>query len=398
MKKIKIFGIDINILLLGIVSMFNDISSEMITPILPIFLKSMGATSVIIGLIGGLRDSIANILKVVSGYYSDKTGKRKIFVFSGYLSSSVFKCFMAIAKTWQQMLVFSSLERTGKGLRDAPRDAILAKYAGEKNRGKIFGLHRALDTTGAIIGSILVFILFWIFNFQFKAIISIAALIGFLSLIPLYFVKEEKEDTKEKHEITIKLGSAHFSKRLKIFFLISGFFSLANFSYMFLILKAQELFTGKLAIAAPIFLYILYNIFYAIFAIPLGMLYDKIGRKKVLISGYLLFCITTLGFAFAKTLPQFIGLFILYGIFYATIEGNQRAYVADLAYKRLRATAIGTFHTITGVLTLCSSLIAGYLWKHINSDATFIFGSITSFIAIILFLIFYNILEKKSSN
>ena len=391
MKKRGIFGININIILLGFVSLLNDVSSEMITPILPLFLKAIGGSSVIIGLVGGLRDSISNLLKVVSGYYSDKTGKRKIFVFSGYLSSSIFKCFMALAKSWQYLLFFSALERTGKGLRDAPRDAIIAKYAHEK-RGQIFGLHRTLDTTGAIIGSILVFILYWVFELKFSFIITVAAFIGFVSLIPLYFVKEDHE---KRHIVTIKFGFEHFSTRLRLFYLISGIFALANFSYMFFILRAQQFFIGKLAIGAPIFLYILYNIFYAIFAIPLGMLYDKIGRKKVIISGYLLFCFTTLGFAFAKTLPAFIALFILYGIFYATIEGNQRAYVADLAHKELKSTALGTFYTITGSLTLCSSLIAGFLWRYINSKAVFIFGSTTSLLAIILFLVFYQTLKRN---
>ncbi|MFC1894840.1 MFS transporter [Candidatus Dependentiae bacterium] len=395
--KNNFFGaINKNILLLSLVSMLNDVSSEMITPILPLFLKAMGGSSVVIGVIGGLRDSIANILKVVSGYYSDKSGKRKIFVSSGYIFSAIFKFFIAISKTWQQLIVFSGLERIGKGFRDAPRDAIIAKYSTREQRGRIFGLHRTFDTTGAIIGSMFAFILLWIFGFSFKNIIMTASIIGIFSLIPLYFVKDTQE-TEKKHLTTIKFEFANFPKRLKLFFLVSGIFSLANFSYMFLILKAQEIFTGKLAITAPIFLYVLYNIFYATFAIPLGILYDKIGKKKVLILGYLIFCLTSLGFSFAKTTSQFIGLFILYGIFYATTEGNQRAYVANLAQKRLSATAIGTFYTITGILTLSSSIIAGYIWKYISSDATFLFGSITSFISIILFLICYKTLETPKS-
>ncbi len=188
MKKQNLFGININVVLLGLASLLNDLSSEMITPILPFFIKSLGGTGIVIGIIGGLRDSVANILKIFSGYLSDKTGKIKIFVQTGYLTSALFKVLISMSVSWQQLMIFSSLERTGKGLRDAPRDALLARYA-KNQRGKIFGFHKTLDTCGAILGSITVFILFWIFKFEYKLIISIASVVAFLSLIPLYFVK-----------------------------------------------------------------------------------------------------------------------------------------------------------------------------------------------------------------
>ena len=267
MKKKDLFGININIILLSIVSFLNDLSSEMITPILPLFIKQLGGTGIIVGLIGGLRESIANILKVVSGYISDKTGKRKIFIFLGYLGSAIFKFFIALSKTWQQLLIFFSIERTGKGLREAPRDALIAEYSPDK-RGKAFGFHRTLDTSGAILGSITVFLLFWILKFDFRSIIITASLISFSSIIPIFFVKKTQ---KKITRINIRGCLKTISKPLKLFFLISGTFSLANFSYMFFILKAQESFSGKAAIGMPIFLYILYNIFYASFSIPLGI-------------------------------------------------------------------------------------------------------------------------------
>ncbi len=389
MKNKKIFGIKIDLILLGIVSFLNDLSSEMILPILPMFIKSLGGTGIIIGLIGGLRDSVSNIVKVVSGYFSDKLGKRKIFVVSGYFSSSVCKLLLSIVQSWQQLFVFFGLERIGKGVRDAPRDAMISTIV--KRRGRAFGIHRAFDTSGAVFGSIAVFFLFWFWGLDFRTIITIAAIVAFLSLIPLHFVKEKKV---KKNEISIKIGYQNLSTPVKLFLLICGLFALANFSYMFFILRAQEIFTGKLAIAAPIFLYILYNIFYATFAIPLGILSDKIGKKKVIVSGYFLFSLVCLGFVFFKTFSAFIFLFIFYGIVYALVEGNQRAYISDISPENMRATALGFFHTIIGFLSLVSSIIAGFLWQSVTPTATFIFGSSTSFAAVILFIFSRGYLKK----
>ncbi len=383
MKNKFLKGISANVLLLSIVSFLNDFSSEMIMPILPMFITALGGTGLIVGLIGGLRGSVSSILKVFCGYWSDKTGKRKIFIFSGYLTSGIFKLFLSFSKTWQHILIFAGLERVGKGLRTAPRDAIIADSMPEQ-RGKGFGIHRAFDTTGAILGSAVVFILFWFLGFDFKTIIFIAALLAVLSLIPLHFVKEEK---RKPQDITLQLGLRNLPKPLKLFILVSGIFALANFSYMFFILRAQQFFTGKLSIGAPILLYILFNVFYALLAVPFGNLSDRIGRKKVLVLGYFLFSLTSLGFAFFNSLITFMILFALYGIVYAIIDGNQRAFVSDLSSGELRATALGTFHTVIGLTALPASLIAGFLWQYIAPAACFIYASIVSVISVILFFI-----------
>lgn len=384
MKNKYLKGISVNILLLGMVSFLNDLSSEMIMPILPMFITALGGAGLIVGLIGGLRDSISSILQVLSGYWSDKTGKRKIFVFSGYLTSSVFKLFLAFSKTWPHILVFAGLERVGKGLRRAPRDAIIADSMPDK-RGKGFGVHKALDTSGAILGSIVVFLLYWFLGFDFKSIILTATIFAFFSLIPLHFVTGEK---REPQEITLKIGIKNLPQPLKLFILISGMFALANFSYMFFILRGQEFFTGKLSMGIPILLYVLFNISYAVLAIPFGTLSDKIGRKKVIVFGYLLFSLTSLGFVFFHSLIAFVVLFVLYGMVYAIIDGNQRAYVSDLSSEKLRATALGTFHTTIGLMALPASLVAGILWQ-ITPGITFIYGSIVSIISVALFIKFF---------
>src|SRR3989338_8717410 len=222
-------GISINVILLGIISFLNDMSSEMITPILPMFISSLGGTGLVIGLVGGIRDSISSFLKVFSCYLSDKTGKRKVFIFSGYLTSSLFKIVLALAQTWQQILIFIGLERIGKGIRTAAIESIIAdSMPSQKGRG--FGIHRAFDTAGAIIGSGIVFFLFWYLNFSFRSIILIAALFAFVSLVPLHFIKEKKS---KPQNITLKLSLKNLPKSLKLFIFIASIFALANFSYMF---------------------------------------------------------------------------------------------------------------------------------------------------------------------
>ena len=385
-------GISPNIVLLGIVSFLNDVSSEMVMPILPMFITTLGGTGLIVGLVAGFRDSISSILKVFSGYWSDRTGKRKIFVTYGYLASAAFKMLLSFSKIWQHILIFTGFERAGKGLRTAPRDAIIAdSMPGQRGRG--FGIHRAFDTAGAILGSVVVFILFWSFGFNFKTIIFIAAFLAFFSLIPLHFVKEQNRNPQD---ITLRLGLKNLPRSLRLFMLICGTFALANFSYMFFILKARQIFTGRLSVGAPIGLYILFNIFYALFAVPFGNLSDKIGRRKVLILGYSLFSILSLGFAFFESLMAFIILFALYGLVYAMIEGNQRAYVADLSSGELRATALGAFHTIIGLTTLPASLIAGFLWQVVAPASAFIYGAVVAVIPVVLFFIFGNDFEEKS--
>jgi len=381
MNKKYFTGISANVLLLGIVSFINDLSSEMIMPILPMFITALGGAGLAVGLIGGLGDSISSILKVLCGYWSDKKGKRKIFVSSGYLNSAIFKLFLVFSKAWQHILVFSSLERVGKGLRTAPRDAIIADSM-PKERGKGFGIHRALDTSGAIFGSIVVFLLFWFMGLSFESIILFAAIIAFIALSPLFFVKEKKREPKD---IILKIGLKNLPGSLKMFILISSVFALANFSYMFFILRAQDFFTGKSSVGVPILLYVLFNIFYALLAVPFGTLSDKIGRKRVLIFGYFLFSLTSFGFAFFNSLIAFIILFALYGMVYAIIDGNQRAFVSDLSSRDLRATSLGTFHTMIGLAALPASLIAGFLWR-IDPRLTFIYGTLISIVSVVLFL------------
>lgn len=380
MRSKHLKRISSNVLLLGVVSFLNDFSSEMVIPILPMFIASLGGAGLAVGLIGGLRDSLSSILRVLSGYWSDRLGRRKIFVSSGYLTSALFKLLLAFSKVWQHILVFASLERVGKGLRTAPRDAIIAdSMPREKGRG--FGIHRALDTLGAIVGSATVFILFWFLGFHFKSIILAAATLAFLSLIPLHFVREK---SRKPRSVGLRISLRSLPGALRAFILVSSTFSLANFSYMFFILRAQESFAGRWSVGMPILLYILFNAFYAALAVPFGRLSDRVGREKVIVSGYLLFSATSLGFALLDSPFSLVFLFAMYGTVYAMVDGNQRAYVSDLSPAGLRATALGTFHTATGLAALPASSIAGLLWE-IDPRATFAYGAAVSALAVALF-------------
>lgn len=381
-----------NVLLLSIVSFLNDLSSEMIMPILPMFLTSLGGAGEVVGMVGGLRDSISSILKVFSGYWSDKTGKRKIFIYSGYAISAVFKVLLAVCRTWPSAAVFSSLERVGKGLRTAARDAIIADSM-PKGRGKGFGVHRAIETAGAILGAVVALILYWVLSLDFKTIILIAGLLGFISLVPLYFVKE---GSSKPQKVTLKMGVKTLPVPLRLFIVVSGVFALGNFSYMFFIMRTQEFFAGKLSVAAPILLYVLFNIFYSVLAVPLGAVSDRIGREKVIIFGYLMFSLTAVGFVFFNSLPAFIILFALYGVMNAAVDGTQRAYVSDLATAGLKATALGTFHTVTGLMALPASMMAGFLWEKIGPSATFIYGGTLGLVSVALFVIFGRYFKRQS--
>ncbi len=370
-----------NIYLLGLVSFLNDFSSELILPILPFFIEALGGGGFIIGLIGGIRDLISNILKIFSGYISDKIGKSKQLVFIGYFISSIFKFFLSFSKIWEEILIFTSLERVGKGIRTSPRDSLISKSTKEKGKG--FGIHRALDTAGAIIGSIGALYLFWYMKLNFNTIILIAAIFSFLSLIPILFVKDVKSEKNSKRKLSLQLKE--MPENLKKFLLISSLFNISNFSYMFFMLYSGSYFNKESKIILPILLYIFFNIFYAFFSIPAGKLSDRYGRKKILLTGYALYTVTLLTFLIFNRFYLFIISFILYGITYAIVDGNQRAFVADLTEEKIRGTAYGLFHSFTGISLMVGNFIAGILWK-INPSSIFFFGMLFSFLSTIIFI------------
>ncbi len=359
-----------NILLLGFVSLLNDISSEIIQPILPLFIASLGGSSLAVGLIGGISDGLPSLLKILAGYGSDRLGKRKPLVVAGYALSAVGKLFLPAAATWQQVFLLKTLERSGKGVRSAPRDAMISESAQEGRRGRGFGLHRSMDSTGAVIGSILAYLL-WQEGMSYSSIFMVAGVLSVVALLPFYRVKESFR--APNCEIRLKLSG--ISPELRRFLVIASLFALGNFSYMFFILRAQGLFSGAMAVAAPLLLYALFNLVYAIMAMPAGIWSDRVGRRKVLALGYGLFALTALGFAFVNSLAGLIALFALYGLVYALVDGSERAYVSDLSLASMRGSSLGLYYGAIGVAAILSSLAAGALWAWWGAEATFIFGA-----------------------
>jgi MFS family permease len=255
---------------------------------------------------------------------------------------------------------------------------------GPTQRGKSFGIHRGMDSAGAVLGAGLAFIFLQFTDYGFSTIIIISAVIGLASLIPLRFVSEP-ETTRQNAKL--KLSFAILPGPLKLFILVAFVFGLSNFSYMFFVLRAQHLFEGNWRITAPILLYVLFNIFQSALAVPLGLLSDKIGRQKVLIFGFGLFAVVSFGFAFLNSLLLYVILFALYGVVFAAVDGTERALVSDLAGLDSRATALGTYSTVTGLAALPASIIAGFLWDK-SPVYTFVFGGMTAIMAIAVFMIF----------
>ncbi len=383
-KQNQIFkGITKNIFILGLVSLFTDLSSQMVFPLIPLFLTTvLGAGAYAVGIVEGAAETAASLLKVISGYWSDKIKKRKSFILFGYSLSSITKPLFAFANIWSFVLFIRVVERIGKGLRTAPRDAIVAESCDESVRGKAYGLHRAMDGIGSVLGAILAFLLLPVLGY--RNIFLLAFIPSIIAVLVILFIKEKDVPTKkETRETSIKLSFKELSMNLRMFIIVSSIFALGHFGYAFLLLRAKDI---GLADNIAILLYVIFYIVYTICIIPFGILSDKIGRKPILIMGYLVFAITSIGLIFISNIYGILLFFVIYGIFYAMIDGVQRAFIVDLAPKHLKATALGAFHTSIGLVALPGGLIAGLLWDIISPEATFVYGFALSIISMGLFI------------
>jgi MFS family permease len=367
-----------NILLLGLVSLLNDASSEIIQPVLPLFISSLGGGGIAIGLIGGLGDGIPSIIKIFSGHMADRLGRKKPLVVAGYGLSAFSKLLFPLSTIWQHVFILKSLERCGKGIRSAPRDAIIADCAAQQVRGQGFGILRAMDSFGAVIGSALAYLL-WQAGLDLRSIIVIGALLAAMSFLPLLKVG----DTIQAPQPNLKMNFSSLSPDLRRFIIVASLFALANFSYMFFILRAQSFFSGALSIGAPLLLYTLFNVCYASLAAPAGILSDRIGRRNVLSAGYGLFAIVSFGFVTVTSTAGLIVLFMLYGSVYALVDGVQSAFVSDLCKSSSRGTALGIYYGAVGFASIFSGAIAGVLWQSEGPETTFLYGAVVAALAVL---------------
>lgn len=377
---------------LGIVSFFADVSSEMLYPITPIFLTSvLGASMASLGLIEGFAEAIASLLKTYSGTWSDNISKRKPFIVTGYFLAAVAKPFIGVASSWTQVLAARAIDRTGKGIRSAPRDALIADSVSADERGAAFGWHRAMDTFGAAVGPLLAIFLLSMKPDDLRQLYFWALIPGLLSVLVIFFVREPKVIAKPKKSFENPFKTwGRFDKPFHQYVFAWGIFSLTNSSDVFLLMKAK---TVGFSITTVIFLYCVYNLIYALSSPYLGKLSDRIPRKKVLIGGLLIFIAVYLGFGFADQSWEFWGLFAIYGLYMGATDGVGKALAIDLSPTDFKATSVGILGTVTGICTILASACAGLLWDHFGSSATFIFGASGALVA--TFLIFR--IQKKSN-
>jgi MFS family permease len=383
-KRIEIFsGITRNIFIMGLVSLFTDLSSQMIFPLIPLFLTTvLGCGAYVVGIVEGAAETTASLLKVVSGYWSDKINKRKPFILFGYSMSSITKPLFALANIWTFVLFLRVIERIGKGIRTAPRDALVAESCDESVRGKAFGFHRAADGIGSILGAVLALLLLPVWGY--RNIFLFALVPGIISVFIILFIQEKNAPAKQKtKEVSVKLSLKELPVNLRFFIIVSSVFALGHFGYAFLLLRAKNI---GLADNMAILLYVVFYIVYSICVIPLGIVSDKVGRKPVLMAGYVLFGITSFGLLVTSGFYGILLFFISYGIFYAMIDGTQRAFVVDLAPQPLKGTALGVFHTAIGLVALPGGYIAGLLWDKVSPEATFAYGFTLAIISAVLLI------------
>ncbi len=383
-----------NVWAASLTSFFMDVSSEMVLNILPLFLSNvLGVRTSIIGLIEGIAEATASLLKVFSGWISDRLQTRKWLAVLGYALSAVSKPFFYFAQSWGAVLGVRFADRVGKGIRTSPRDALVADSITEDQRGLAFGFHRAADTGGAVIGLLIALFVVWVTQANqtglklgtFQTVVLASLIPGFLAVVSLAVGAEEVsgEEKKDRPEITFRgLGKSFF-----IFMLIVGLFDLGNSSDAFLVLRAQE---RGLSILGILGMLVTFNLVYTLVSTPGGSLSDRIGRRKVIIGGWLMYALIYFGFGFARQGWQIWALYALYGIYYGLAFGTTKALVADLVKPELRGTAYGTYNAVLGILNFPASFLAGILWQGVGTwegfgpAAPFIFGALTALGAAVL--------------
>ena len=390
-KRASIRDLPRNVWAVGLTSFFMDISSEMVLNILPLFLANvLGVKTNIIGLIEGLAEATASILKLFSGWLSDKLGGRKWLAVAGYGLSAVMKPFFYIASTWELIAGVRWIDRVGKGIRTAPRDALVADSVTQETRGLAFGFHRTLDTAGALVGIIIAAVVVWLAQRNtldlskstFQTVVLISLLPAFLAVLSL--AVGAKDVAIKGQRAAPKFSLRGMGKPFNTFLVIVSIFTLGNSSDAFLVLRAQNLGISVIGILVML---AMFNLIYSMVSTPAGSLSDRIGRRRLIIGGWLVYAAIYLGFAFAQTAWQVWALYVIYGLYYGMAYGTANALVADLVPDHIRGTAYGTYNAFIGILTFPASFIAGVLWQGMGSwkgfgpSAPFLFGGTLALIA-----------------
>jgi MFS family permease len=395
-QKAGLASLPRNVWAVSLTSFFMDVSSEMVINILPLFLSNvLGVKTNVIGLIEGIAEATASLLKVFSGWLSDKLRARKWLAVAGYGLSSLAKPFFYVANSWGVVAGVRWADRVGKGVRTAPRDALVADSIDERHRGLAFGLHRAADTGGAVLGLVIALVVVWMAQRSnmvlgrntFQTVVLISLIPAFLAVLSLAIGAQDVPVKGEREAPAVSFRG--LSRSFTIFMIIVGIFDLGNSSDAFLVLRASE---RGLNVVQVLGMLITFNVVYTLLSTPAGSLSDRIGRRKLIIGGWLIYALIYFGFAVAGTGWHVWVLYAVYGAYYGLAYGTTKAMVADIVPAELRGTAYGTYNAVLGVLDFPASLIAGLLWSGIPSwgwsgfgpSAPFLFGGMLALIAAVL--------------
>ncbi|MCL2271652.1 MAG: MFS transporter [Treponema sp.] len=377
-----------NIFLLGLISFFTDLSTEMVYPLIPLYLVgAFSATHVLVGIIEGIAESLASLLKVYSGYLTDRFQKKKLLAFWGYAAGLFYKFALLFAGSWIGILGARVIDRLGKGIRTSPRDVLVAESAGKDSMGKAFGIHKALDMCGAALGILIIYLIMrgagGVYNY--KHLFTLSMIPAALGLVMFIFINEKKHERIEKEKEPFWKNINKIDNQLKFYLLVVFIFTLGNSSKAFMILKASDTGFSELNV---ILLFMIFHLVAALLSVPFGKLSDKIGRKNLLVPGYFAFALCYFGFALAASKPAMIAVFALYGVYTAMITGVERAFVAEIAPPDLKGTMLGLHSTVAGIALLPASVIAGILWTNFGAAVPFFFGAGLSLVAALLLMIF----------
>ncbi|MDV3104401.1 MFS transporter [Thermococcus waiotapuensis] len=383
-KGKKIFGISWNVFVLGLVSFLNDMSSEMINPVIPKYLTDVLRTGELLGgtLMGAI-ESLSSLFKVAFGYISDRFRNRKVFIFAGYALSTFAKGALAFTRYWWDFLSLRVLDRVGKGIRTAPRDALIAESSEEGKTGKSFGFHRMMDTLGAVAGPLAGIGLLYLMRGieierAYRYLFLATTIPGLLSLfLILFLLKEGGQEVRKK----ISGVSALKSRNLRLFLLVIAVGALGRYSYAFTLWKAGELgysLEGEMAF------YALFNLMYALSAYPIGVYSDRVGKKRLITVGFLISALASLAFAYARGPGTLVLAFLLYGVSIAIEDTAPRAYMADLAKDFEKGTVIGAYHTVFGIFVFPASVIAGWLWQSYSLTYSFLYAAVMNLLAFVM--------------
>jgi MFS family permease len=377
---------------LSLVSLFTDTASEMLYPIMPIYLKTIGFSIVLIGILEGIAEATAGMSKGYFGKLSDVTGKRVPFVRAGYALSAISKPLMALFVFPLWIFFARTIDRFGKGIRTGARDAILSDEATPETKGKIFGFHRSLDTLGAVLGPLLALVYLYFYPEDYRTLFFIAFIPGVVAIMVSFLLKDKnKEVTKEAKRTPffsfVKYWKVSPKSYRKVVIGLLAF-TLFNSSDVFLLLKVKQ---AGLDDAMVIGIYIFYNLVYALFSFPIGILADKIGLKKMFIFGLVIFAIVYFGMSLSSNIYTFAGLFFLYCLYAAATEGVSKAWISNITDKKDTATAIGTFSAFQSICVMIASSLAGLIWYNFGANSTFFITGIATVLVVIYFLFTFNL-------